>query len=333
VRIVVTGGAGFIGSHFIRLVLREHPQDEVVNLDKLTYAGNLANLRDVEADGRYTFVRGDICDPDAVDTVARGAAAMVNFAAETHVDRSIAGADDFIRTDVLGTQVLLEAARAHGVSRYLQVSTDEVYGSIDEGAFTEDGPLRPSSPYSASKAAADMLVTAAATTFGTPALITRSSNNYGPNQYPEKLIPLFVTNALEGLSLPVYGDGLQRRDWIHVEDNCRAIDLVLRQGRAGEIYNVGAGNERNNLDLTRQVLRLLGKGDDLIRFVNDRPGHDRRYALDCTRLRALGWKAGIPFDEGLAATVEWYRENESWWAPIKSGRWKEYYAVQYRDLG
>ncbi|HJW74363.1 MAG TPA: dTDP-glucose 4,6-dehydratase [Thermoleophilia bacterium] len=331
-RIVVTGGAGFIGSHFIRLVLREHPDDEVVNLDKLTYAGNLDNLRDVEGNERYTFVKGDICDAEVVDAVTRGADALVNFAAETHVDRSITGADDFIRTDVLGTHVLLEAAREHELARYVQVSTDEVYGSIDDGAFTEDDPLRPSSPYSAGKAAADMLVTAAATTFGLPVLITRSSNNFGPNQYPEKLIPLFVTNALEDRPLPVYGDGLQMRDWIHVEDNCRAIDLVLRRGPAGEIYNVGAGNERSNLDLTRRVLRLLGKDDDLIRFVDDRPGHDRRYALDCEKLHALGWEPRLPFDDGLAATVDWYRENSWWWHPIKSGQWKEYYAAQYRGL-
>ena len=331
-RIVVTGGAGFIGSHFIRLVLREHPDDEVVDLDKLTYAGNLDNLRDVEGDARYTFVRGDICDPEVVDSVVGGADAVVNFAAETHVDRSITGPQDFIRTDVLGTHVLLEAARRHGVARYLQVSTDEVYGSIDEGAFTEDDPLHPSSPYSASKAGADMLVLAAATTFGLPVLITRSSNNYGPNQYPEKLIPLFVTNALADLPLPVYGDGLQIRDWIHVDDNCRAVDLVLRRGREGTVYNVGGGNERANLDLTRQVLRLLGKSDALIRYVDDRPGHDRRYALDCARLRALGWEPRLPFDEGLAATVDWYVRNEWWWGKIKSGEWKEYYAAQYRGL-
>ena len=331
-RVAVTGGAGFIGSHFIRLILHDHPDDEVVNLDQLTYAGNLDNLRDVEGDPRYTFVKGDICDPEVVDAVVGGADVVVNFAAETHVDRSITGPQDFIRTDVLGTHVLLEAARRHGSARYLQVSTDEVYGSIDEGAFTEDDPLDPSSPYSASKAGADLLVLAAAATFGLPVLVTRSSNNYGPNQYPEKLIPLFVTNALGEAPLPVYGDGLQVRDWIHVEDNCRAIDLVLRRGREGAVYNVGGGNERTNLDLTRRVLRLLGKSDDLMRFVDDRPGHDRRYALDCARLRALGWEPRIAFDEGLAATVDWYAQNEWWWGKIKSGAWKDYYAAQYRGL-
>jgi dTDP-glucose 4,6-dehydratase len=333
VRIVVTGGAGFIGSHYVRLLLRDHPDDAVVNLDKLTYAGNLDNLRDVEVEARYTFVKGDICDPEVVDAAVRGADAVVNFAAETHVDRSITGPQDFIRTDVLGTHALLEAARRHGVARYLQVSTDEVYGSIDEGAFSEGDPLNPSSPYSASKAGADMLVLAAATTFGLPVLITRSSNNYGANQYPEKLIPLFVTNALADEPLPVYGDGLQVRDWIHVDDNCRAIDLVLRRGRQGEIYNVGGGNERTNLDLTQRVLRHLGKDDDLIRFVDDRPGHDRRYAVDCTKLQALGWTPRVPFDEGLEATVRWYAENEWWWGKIKSGQWKKYYAAQYRGLG
>jgi dTDP-glucose 4,6-dehydratase len=260
----------------------------------------------------------------------------VNFAAESHVDRSIQDPAAFIRTNVFGTFALLEGVRKALPKRrirVLHVSTDEVYGSLGEtGAFNEETPLAPNSPYSASKAAADMLVTAAATTFGPPVLITRSSNNFGPNQYPEKLIPLFVTNALEDRPLPVYGDGLQMRDWIHVEDNCRAIDLVLRRGRCGEIYNIGGGNERSNLELTRQVLRLLGKSDDLIRFVGDRPGHDRRYALDCARLRALGWEPGISFDQGLATTVQWYAENEWWWGKIKSGAWKEYYAAQYRGL-
>jgi dTDP-glucose 4,6-dehydratase len=332
VRIVVTGGAGFIGSHYVRLLLRDHPDDEVVNLDKLTYAGNLDNLRDVEDDERYTFVKGDICDPETVADVVGDADAIVNFAAETHVDRSISGPQDFIRTDVLGTHTLLEAARRRGVARYLQVSTDEVYGSIAAGAFTESSPLHPSSPYSASKAGGDLLVLAAATTFDLPVLITRSSNNYGPNQYPEKLIPLFVTNALEDLPLPVYGDGRQVRDWLHVEDNCRAIDLVLRAGVPGEVYNVGGGNERTNFELTAMVLRLLGKSDELIRHVEDRPGHDRRYALDCAKLRALGWEPRIPFDEGLSATVDWYAANGWWWGKIKSGEWREYYAAQYRGL-
>jgi dTDP-glucose 4,6-dehydratase len=332
VRIVVTGGAGFIGSNFVRHVLRAHGGDEVVNLDKLTYAGNLENLRDVEDDPRYSFVRGDICDPGVARSALAGADAVVNFAAETHVDRSISDPQDFIRTDVLGTHTLLEAVRELGVGRYLQVSTDEVYGSIEEGSFTEDSDLDPSSPYSASKAGADLLVLASHRTYGTPVLITRSSNNYGPCQYPEKIIPLFISNALEGEPLPVYGDGRNVRDWLYVEDNCAAIDLVLREGHPGNVYNVGGGNEVENLDLTRRILELLGKDPGLIRFVADRPGHDRRYSVDCAKLRRLGWAPATAFDEGLAATVAWYRDNRAWWEPLKSGEWRAYYERQYRGL-
>ncbi len=331
-RIVITGGAGFIGSNFVRHLLREHPADEVVVLDKLTYAGNLENLRDVEGDPRYTFVRGDICDPEAVDRAATGADAIVNFAAETHVDRSISGPDDFIRTDVIGTHVLLEAVRARGVGRYLQVSTDEVYGDVAEGASLETDSLRPSSPYSASKAGADLLVLSYRRTYGTPVVITRSSNNYGPFQYPEKIVPLFVTNALDGQPLPVYGDGRNVRDWIYVDDNCRALDLVLREGRDGEIYNVGGGNEVENVDLTRGILAELGLGGELVRHVADRPGHDRRYAVDCGKLRGLGWEPLVPFADGLARTVAWYGEHRAWWEKIKSGDWRRYYERQYREL-
>jgi dTDP-glucose 4,6-dehydratase len=331
-RIVVTGGAGFIGSNFVRHVLREHPGDEVVNLDKLTYAGNLDNLRDVEHEPRYSFVHGDICNESVVESAVAGADAIVNFAAETHVDRSISGPQDFIRTDVLGTHVLLETVRRHGIPRYLQVSTDEVYGSVAEGSFTETDPLCPSSPYSASKASADMLVLAYRTTFGLPVLITRSSNNYGPYQYPEKMIPLFITNALDGQPLPVYGDGRNVRDWIHVEDNCAALDLVLRQGDEGQIYNVGGGNEIENLTLTHTILQELDLGTDLIRFVADRLGHDLRYSVDCSKLRALGWQPRVPVSKGLAATVAWYRDNRAWWEKIKSGEWRSYYEVQYREL-
>ncbi len=331
-RIVVTGGAGFIGSNFVRHLLRTRDEVEVVNLDKLTYAGNLDNLRDVEDDPRYTFVRGDICDAGVVRSVLAGADAVVNFAAETHVDRSISDPQDFIRTDVLGTHTLLEAVRELGVGRYLQVSTDEVYGSIEEGAFTEDSPLDPSSPYSASKAAGDLLALACHRTFGTPVLVTRSSNNYGPYQYPEKIVPLFITNALDDEPLPVYGDGRNVRDWLYVEDNCAAIDLVLREGVPGTVYNVGGGVEVENLELTRRILELLGKDAGLVRFVADRPGHDRRYALDCSRLRALGWTPRTSFDEGLAATVAWYREHRAWWERIKSGEWRDYYARQYQGL-
>ena len=331
-KIVVTGGAGFIGSNFVRYMLDRHPGTEIVVLDKLTYAGNPANLRDVEDDTRYTFVRGDICDPAAVRTALDGADAVVNFAAETHVDRSISDPQDFIRTDVLGTHTLLEAVRELGIGRYVQISTDEVYGSIDRGSFTEESPLRPSSPYSASKAGADMVVLSYVTTYGTPALITRSSNNYGPNQYPEKIVPLFATNAIDDLPLPVYGDGLNVRDWLYVEDNCAGVDLVLRKGQPGHVYNIGGGHEVPNIELTREILRLLGKDEALIRWVDDRPGHDRRYSIDCSKLRALGWTPRTAFDEGLARTVEWYRAHEDWWRPIKSGEYREYYERQYRGL-
>jgi dTDP-glucose 4,6-dehydratase len=340
VRILVTGGAGFIGSNFIHYVLRVHPDDSVVNLDKLTYAGNLKNLADVADDPRYRFVKGDICDAAVVEE-ALGAGvdgsgdavdAIVNFAAETHVDRSISGPEDFIRTDVLGTHVLLEALRSHGIARYLQISTDEVYGSIEQGSFTEADPLCPSSPYSASKAGADLQVLAYHTTYGLPVLITRSSNNYGPFQYPEKLIPLFATNALDGLQLPVYGDGQNVRDWIHVDDNCAAVDVVLRSGTPGEVYNIGGGNERTNMEITRLVLQATGRNDELIRYVGDRPGHDRRYSVDAAKTRALGWEPRIPFADGIAATVAWYRDRRDWWEPIKSGEWKDFYARQYADL-
>ncbi len=331
-RIVVTGGAGFIGSNFVRYMLDRYADVEIVNLDKLTYAGNLANLSDIRDDPRYSFVKGDICDAAVVHAALSDADAVVNFAAETHVDRSISDPQDFIRTDVLGTHTLLEAVRDLGIGRYLQISTDEVYGSIDEGSFTEESPLCPSSPYSASKAGADMVVMSYVTTYGTPALITRSSNNYGPRQYPEKIVPLFATNAIDDLPLPVYGDGLNVRDWLYVEDNCAGIDLVLRQGQPGQVYNIGGGHEVPNIELTREILRLLGKDEALIRWVTDRPGHDRRYSIDCSRLKALGWAPQAPFDEGLARTVGWYRTHEDWWRPIKSGAYRGYYERQYRGL-
>ena len=332
-RLVVTGGAGFIGSNFVRYMLTRHDDVEIVNLDKLTYAGNLENLRDVAEDPRYTFVHGDICDAVLVGETLHGADAVVNFAAETHVDRSISGPQDFISTDVLGTHTLLEAVRRLAIPRYLQISTDEVYGSIETGAFTEESGLDPSSPYSASKAGADLLVLAYHRTFDTPALITRSSNNYGGWQYPEKIVPLFITNAIDDLQLPVYGDGLNVRDWLYVDDNCAGIDLVLRHGVEGEVYNIGGGNEIQNLTLTRQILALLDKPPDLIRYVTDRPGHDRRYAIDCGKLRTLGWQPETPFEAGLARTVSWYSENPSWWRAIKSGEWRDYYRSQYSELG
>ena len=323
-RVLVTGGAGFIGSQFVRHLVAAG--DDVVVLDRLTYAGNRANL---EGAG-HEFHEGDIADPDAVAAAAAGCDAIVNFAAESHVDRSILGPADFIRTDVLGTHVLLEHARAHGL-RHVQVSTDEVYGDVEPGApgCTEDAPLRPSSPYSASKAGGDMQALAYARTYGTDALITRGANTYGPRQYPEKFLPLFVTNALDGEPLPVYGDGRQRREWLHVEDHCAAIHLALREGAAGEVYNVG-GQERENMDVVKRILELTGASPDLVRHVDDRPGHDRRYAVDSTKLRALGWQPQHSFDAtGLAETVEWYRENRGWWEPIKSGDYRAYYERQY----
>jgi len=330
-RILVTGGAGFIGSNYVRLVLREHPEDSVVNLDKLTYAGNLDNLAEVADDPRYSFVRGDICDEEAVAKVMEGVEAVVNFAAESHVDRSIQHAGDFIDTDIKGLYVLLEAARDRGISRFLHVSTDEVYGSIESGAFKETDPLNPSSPYSASKAGGELMAKAYERTFGYKILITRGSNTYGPNQYPEKVVPLFVTNALDGIELPLYGDGMNVRDWLYVEDHCAGIDLVLRKGTPGEVYNLGADQERTNIELTRRILELTGKGEELIKYVKDRPGHDRRYSIDSSKARALGWEPKVSFEEGLAKTVAWYRENEGWWRKLKDGSYREYYRQMYTE--
>jgi len=331
-RLLVTGGCGFIGSNFVRHVLREHPEDEVLNLDKLTYAGNPGNLRDVESDPRYRFLKGDICEWGDVERAFEwGPEAVVNFAAETHVDRSITDPEAFVRTDVLGTFRLLEAVREAGV-RFVQISTDEVYGSIAEGSFTEESPLRPNSPYAASKAGADLLVRSYVRTYGIDAVIVRSSNNYGPYQYPEKVIPLFITNLLEGRKVPLYGEGANVRDWLFVEDNCRAIDLVLRRGESGAVYNVGAGQERSNLELTRSILALLGKGEEHVQKVPDRPGHDFRYSLDCSRIRGLGWEPLYDLDRGLRETVRWYLENRDWWMPIKSGEFREYYLRRYGDI-
>ena len=321
-RVLVTGGAGFIGSQFVRRLVEAG--DEVAVLDKLTYAGNRANLEGVE----HEFHHGDIADPDAVARAAEGCEAIVNFAAETHVDRSILGAAEFVQTDVLGTYVLLSFARDAGV-RLVQVSTDEVYGDVPDGVSSkEDDPLRPSSPYSASKAGGDLQLLAAVRTFAVNACITRGSNTYGPNQYPEKIVPLFVTNALDGLPLPVYGDGRQRREWIHVDDHCAAVELVLREGQAGEIYNVG-GRELENLELTRRVVELTCADPGLARHVEDRLGHDRRYSLDCSKLSSLGWSPQWSLEDGLAETVAWYREHRGWWEPIKSGEWEDYYRRQY----
>jgi dTDP-glucose 4,6-dehydratase len=328
-RLLVTGGCGFIGSNFIRTVLRAHPEDRVTNLDKLTYAGNPENVKDVAGDPRYAFVHGDICDSEVVDRVAKGADVIINFAAETHVDRSLLDPGAFIKTDVDGTRVLLEAARRYGHHRYIQISTDEVYGSTLGAPFVETDLLRPSSPYAASKAGGDLMALAYATTYGVPVIITRASNNFGPYQYPEKLIPLFITNALDDQPLPLYGDGLNVRDWLAVEDHCEAIDLVLRRGQVGEIYNVGGGNERNNIEITHAILRALNKPDRLIQTVADRPGHDRRYALSAEKLAGLGFRPRRQFDDALRETIEWYRTYESWWRPIKSGEFRAYYERQY----
>jgi dTDP-glucose 4,6-dehydratase len=328
-KLLVTGGAGFIGSNFIRYVLTSHPEDSVVNLDKLTYAGNRANLADREGDRRYSFVHGDICDARLVHDTLRGVDAVVNFAAESHVDRSLMEADAFLKTDVFGVFTLLEAVRALKIPRLLHVSTDEVYGSVPSGSSTERDPLRPSNPYSASKAGGDMLALAYWHTHRVPVVITRSSNNFGPYQYPEKVIPLFVTNALDDRPLPLYGDGRNVRDWLYVADNCAAIDLVLRKGGDGEVYNIGGGHEVENVVLTREILRLTGKPETLVQRVADRPGHDRRYSVDCAKVRQLGWEPRHRFASALEATVRWYREHEAWWRPLKSGELRAWYERQY----
>jgi dTDP-glucose 4,6-dehydratase len=327
VRLLVTGGCGFIGSSFVRLALARGA--EVVNLDKLTYASNPANVADLADNPGYSFVHADIADAVAVRRAIEGVDAVVNLAAESHVDRSILDPGEFIRTDVVGTAVLLDAAREAGVGRFVQVSTDEVYGSIASGAFRETDPINPSSPYSASKAGGDLQVLAWHRTFGVDAVVTRGSNTYGPRQYPEKLIPLFVTNALDGEDLPVYGDGMQVRDWIHVDDHCEGIWTAMERGAAGEVYNVGGGNEEPNLEITRRILQLTGRDESLVRHVADRPGHDRRYALDTARLRALGWAPRRSLAEALPETVAWYREQRAWWEPIKSGAYLSYYERQY----
>ncbi len=328
-KLVVTGGAGFIGSNFIRHVLAAHADDSIVNLDKLTYAGNLKNLADVADSPRYRFVHGDVCDAKMVRDVLRGADAVVNFAAESHVDRSLVEPDAFLRTDVFGVFTLLEAVRELGIPRFVHISTDEVYGSLATGSARESDPLRPSNPYSASKAGGDLLALAYWQTHRVPVLLTRSSNNFGPFQYPEKVIPLFITNALDDQPLPLYGDGRNVRDWLYVVDNCTALDLVLRKGKDGEVYNIGGGHEVENIVLTRDILRLTGKPETLIRPVKDRPGHDRRYSVDSKKVRQLGWAPKHPFGKALETTVAWFREHEAWWRPLKSGELKAWYRQQY----
>jgi dTDP-glucose 4,6-dehydratase len=330
-KILITGGAGFIGSNFVRHILGLKKGYSVVNYDKLTYAGNLANLASIADSPNYRFVRGDICDLAAVEAAMTGCSAVVHFAAESHVDRSIYEPGPVIETNITGTFVLIQIARKLGIERFVHVSTDEVYGDMLPGAFaTEDSPLQPSSPYSASKASSDMLVRSYVRTYGFPGLITRASNNYGPYQFPEKFLPLLITNAIEDRPLPIYGDGKQQRDWLHVEDHCRGILAVLERGRIGEVYNIGGLDIEENLTMARRVLRVTGKPETLLTSVKDRPGHDRRYALDCTKMeKEVGWKPEIPLDEGLHRTIEWYKNNESWVRDIRAGDYRSYYEKYY----
>jgi len=335
-RLLVTGGAGFIGSNFVRFILEQHRDCHVVNLDKLTYAGNLENLSGLEQDPRHEFIQGDICDPECVGTILkRGADAVVNFAAESHVDRSILHSAEFVRTNIVGTLNLIECCRKNRVERFIQISTDEVYGSLGAlGAFTELSPIAPNSPYAASKASADLLVRSYCHTHGFPGVITRCSNNYGPYQFPEKLIPLLISNAMADMPLPIYGDGMNVRDWIHVRDHCAAVDAVLHYGKEGEVYNVGARQELPNLEVVRRILKALNKDESLIRYVEDRPGHDRRYAIDSSKLEtALNWRPQTTFDAGLRDTIEWYRCNTAWVEHVRSGAYLTYYDQMYRKRG
>jgi dTDP-glucose 4,6-dehydratase len=331
VKLFITGGAGFIGSNFIRHIFAGHPDWAITNLDKLTYAGNLENLKDVETKPGYHFVKGDIADRPLVDSLlSQGFDAVINFAAESHVDRSILDASPFIETNVKGTLALLEGARKYKIQRYLQVSTDEVYGSVEQGGFSETSILSPNSPYSASKASADLLCLAYWKTYHTPVIITRCSNNFGPYQFPEKLIPLAITNLIDNKPVPVYGDGLNVRDWIHVDDHCSALEAALLKGQLGEVYNIGANQEKTNLEIIHSLLHIMGKSNDLITFVSDRPGHDRRYALDTTKIAtALGWRPVHRFEKCIEATVNWYLKNESWWRNIKNGEYEKYYDRMY----
>jgi dTDP-glucose 4,6-dehydratase len=335
-RLLVTGGAGFIGSNFIRYILEHYADYRIFNLDKLTYAGNLENLSGLESDPRHEFVQGDICDAETVrEILGKGADAVINFAAESHVDRSILSSSEFVRTNVVGTLNLMELCRKNGIRRFIQISTDEVYGSLGtSGLFTETSPIAPNSPYAASKASADLLVRSYCRTHGFPAIITRCSNNYGPYQFPEKLIPLLISNAMSGIPLPIYGDGLYVRDWIHVRDHCAAIDAALHHGKDGEIYNVGGRQELPNLDIAHRILKAFGKDESMLRHVEDRPGHDRRYAIDPSKMESqLNWRARTLFDAGLQETIEWYRRNTSWTENVRSGSYLTYYDRMYARRG
>ncbi|MBN1445418.1 MAG: dTDP-glucose 4,6-dehydratase [Candidatus Omnitrophica bacterium] len=329
--IVVTGGAGFIGSHFIKHILRKYSGYKILNIDKLTYAGNPENLEEAEDNPDYTFVKEDICSKRIIEKVVEGYDVIVNFAAESHVDRSIEEPEVFLKTDVMGTFNLLEICRTAGFKKYIQISTDETYGSAGGGeTFSEESPLNPSNPYSASKAAADLLVLSYSKTYKLPVNIARSTNNYGPNQYPEKFIPLFVTNAIEDKPLPLYGDGKNVRDWLFVEDNCRGIDVILHKGIDGEIYNIAGENERENIFIAKKIIECLDKSEQLIKPVKDRPGHDRRYSISCGKIKGLGWKPEVSLEDGLRLTVDWYKTHPQWWKKIKSGEFLEYYKKHYK---
>ena len=332
-KILVTGGAGFIGSNFVRYMVDKYSEYEIINLDALTYCGNLENLKGIEDRDNYSFVKGDIRDKDIVDDLVKQCDYVINFAAETHVDRSIDDPEIFIKSNVSGTQVLLNAAKEYGVEKYIQISTDEVYGTLGkDGYFTENTPLQPNSPYSASKASADLITRAYGQTFGLPINITRCSNNYGPYQFPEKLIPLMISNALEDKKLPLYGDGKNIRDWLHVHDHCQAIDLVMHEGALGEVYNIGGNNEKQNIEIVKLILDTLGKEESLIEFVTDRLGHDRRYAIDSTKIRKdLGWAPKYEFEVGIKETIQWYLENQEWINQVKSGQYQEYYEKMYSN--
>lgn len=333
-KLLITGGAGFMGSNFIRYTLNKYPDYVVTNLDKLTYSGNLENLKDIQNNSNYRFVQGDICDQELVNELVKDVDAIVNYAAETHVDRSIIDPSAFVKTDVIGTYTLLEAVKKHNVKRLVQISTDEVFGSIQKGTFTEKSPFEPNSPYAASKAGGDLLCRSYVATYKTPVIVTHSCNFYGEYHYPEKFIPLVITNILSGKKIPLYGDGLNAREWIYTQDYCNAIDAILHKGKDGEIYNISTGEEWKNIDVVKKILEITGKGEDLIEYVKDRPGHDRRYALDSKKLRnELGWKPQYSFEEGLKKTIAWFKENEQWWRSIiESDGYKEYYKKQYGTL-
>ena len=334
-KLFITGGAGFMGSHFIKYILKTYPEYEIINFDKLTYAGNLDNLKEVETNPRYQFVQGDIADAQSLEKIIKDNSidAIINYAAETHVDRSILDPEAFLKTDIFGTYNLLEVTKKFGIKKMIQISTDEVFGSIPEGSFSETSSFEPNSPYAAAKAGGDLLCRSYFVTYQTPVIVTHSCNFYGTHQYPEKLIPLFITNLLEGKKIPVYGDGKNVREWIHTSDHCRAIDVILHKGQVGEVYNIGSGNEKNNLEITKLILENLNAGEEMIEWVKDRPGHDRRYAIDHSKLsNELGWQPEKRFEDGIREVIKWYKENEWWWKKLKSAEYLEYYKKQYYKL-